>query len=362
MDERFEKVRGKVVGPGPDFWESAFLITALLLGLVFGGAIGWYLAENILALGVGLVLGIFMSFIAVGMGLQEWPRSMSGYLGYTLMFLWIGLIFTLLFFEGYATAAVACIGPMLLILIISFVSSNIEKRRDKPKLDTYFEEITSLFGDDGTADKSACERATKLTLQVLPQLGKDGKEQILLSLYEKKLIIVEEEHIDLGGADLSQISLENKKLNQICLDGVDLKKAHLKGTQLRGASFRKSDLSNATLEYADLSQANLSEANLSRSVLGGSKLRSANLARANLAQSKLNMVDLHESNLSNTDCRGVNFFKSDLSSADLRGADLSEAQLKGALLDNAYILGAKITPEQLMMASSALIGDRERRG
>jgi uncharacterized protein YjbI with pentapeptide repeats len=359
MYERIKNVRGKVVDPGPDFWESAFLITALLIGLIFGGAIGWYGTENILALGVGLVLGLFISLIGVGMGLKELPKSMSGYLGYTLMFLWMGLIFILLFVEGFAIAAATCIGPMLLLLIVTYVSSSIEKRRDKSKLDTYFEKITSLFGDEGIAVSNAREHARKLTLQLLPQLGKDGKKHVLLSLYEKKLIVVEEKHIDLGGADLSCISLESENLNQICLEGANLRKAHLKRAELRGASFRKSNLSNATLEYADLSQANLSEVNLSRSILGGSKLCSANLALANLAQSKLNMVDLREANLSNTDCRGVNFFKSDLRSVDLRGADLSGAQLKGALLDNAYIFGAKITTEQLMMASSALMVDQE---
>ena len=176
MDERIKNVRGKVVDPGPDFWESAFLITALLLGLVFGGAIGWYLTENILALGVGLVLGLFMSFIAVGMGLKELPKSMSGYLGDTLMILWMGLIFALLFLRDLRLQRPPCIGPMLLILIVTFVSSSIEKRRDQPKLDTYFEKITSLFGDEGTAASNAREHARELTLRLLPQLGEDGEE------------------------------------------------------------------------------------------------------------------------------------------------------------------------------------------
>ena len=94
-------------------------------------------------------------------------------------------------------------------------------------------------------------------------------------------------------------------------------------------SLRKSDLRGADLYHANLSGSDLSEADLGGANLTGARLRRADLNWASLT--------------------GANLGGADLGSADLRNADLTEADLSYANLRK-----AKVGPEQLSRAASAL--------
>lgn len=79
-------------------------------------------------------------------------------------------------------------------------------------------------------------------------------------------------HLDLRGADLSQIDWEWTDFQDVQLDGADFTGSNLAntkfaGTTLRGVTFRDADLRGATLRYCDLTGAHLEGADLHRANL-----------------------------------------------------------------------------------------------
>ena len=92
------------------------------------------------------------------------------------------------------------------------------------------------------------------------------------------------------------------------------------------------DLSGAKLMKLEMNNVDLSGANLSGADLRASGLNGANLSGANLIGSDLSWAQLWRANLRGADLSGANLTQVNLSGADLAGADLSGAYLAGANL------------------------------
>ncbi len=129
-------------------------------------------------------------------------------------------------------------------------------------------------------------------------------------------------------------------LQDLVKDGVWLSGLDVSGAELYGIN-----LENAVLIRADLSKANLNAANLTNAGLFFAKLHYANLYRANLRDANLPKADLTSASL----------YKADLRDADLSGANLDDASLYdtiiGCIVYCTNFKGAKgITPEQIKEA------------
>jgi uncharacterized protein YjbI with pentapeptide repeats len=154
----------------------------------------------------------------------------------------------------------------------------------------------------------------------------------------------EREGLDLRGADLSGVYLENLPLSRLCtrlsmsgilvppwernslllLKDTDLSWAHLEGANLRWADLEGASLTDAHMEGANLSGAHLERANLLGAHLEGADLSGAHLERANLSGAHLERADLS----------GAHLERADLSEAHLEGANLSGASLERTVLYN----------------------------
>ena len=95
-------------------------------------------------------------------------------------------------------------------------------------------------------------------------------------------------HINLNGADLSQLALPRADLNgafliEADLLGADLSEANLNGAILRFARLDETNLSGASLAGADLFGATLVGSNLNRARVDGAFLRHADLSGSDLS-------------------------------------------------------------------------------
>jgi uncharacterized protein YjbI with pentapeptide repeats len=104
--------------------------------------------------------------------------------------------------------------------------------------------------------------------------------------------IVEENHADLGGADLGRADLAGADLGWADLGGAYLVGANLVGADLGGANLVGADLAGANLVGADLGGADLGGANLGGADLAGADLAGADLAGADLAGADLENIKI----------------------------------------------------------------------
>lgn len=105
----------------------------------------------------------------------------------------------------------------------------------------------------------------------------------------------------------------------------------------RSCNFSSIDLSGADLVGVYLQDANLSGTNLSDADLFYANLVGANLSKANLESADLGGVNLFKANLSNANLRKANLRDAILTEATLDGADFSDAILCGATMPDGSI-------------------------
>ena len=106
------------------------------------------------------------------------------------------------------------------------------------------------------------------------------------------------------------------------------------------------DLSGAYLIRVDLNEADLFRADLRRAYLSGANLNGVNLtqatlSRANLSGATISEGDLTEARLSQVDLNRVDLSRANLCEADLSKADLSRVDFFGAYLDKTKFDNAK---------------------
>ena len=116
----------------------------------------------------------------------------------------------------------------------------------------------------------------------------------------------------------------------------NLNKAHLRDIDLRGANLKNVDLDDAELHSVDLEGANLARASLIRANLTNVNLSNAFLYRANLTQARmtstnLDMADLSRVNFNEADLRHTSLIKTNLVEANFLRANLKGAKLSQAV-------------------------------
>ena len=95
-------------------------------------------------------------------------------------------------------------------------------------------------------------------------------------------------------------------------------------------------------ELVEENKVNLEGADLRRANLEGANLEGANLIRADLVRADLVRVNLEGADLRGADLRDADLYGANLRDADLKGADLEGANLNGANLRDADLRGAEL--------------------
>lgn len=142
---------------------------------------------------------------------------------------------------------------------------------------------------------------------------------------------------NLGGADLSDISLDHANLEY-----ANLIRANLTRANLTSANLRYTNLSDANLAHANLSDANLRYTNLDRTNLSDANLTSANLENVDLESANLKGVCFIKTNLIGVDLGGRNLSNQDLSKANLTNVMLNGVEALGTNFSDAILTGACI--------------------
>ncbi|MFI7232505.1 pentapeptide repeat-containing protein [Nonomuraea angiospora] len=129
-----------------------------------------------------------------------------------------------------------------------------------------------------------------------------------------------EEELDLSGADLRGLNLD-----QMVFAGADLTGADLSRVSARGAIFSGADLTEADLAGADLTRAGF----------GFSEMVDAAIAFTRLGRAMIQPATLTGAVLAGARLDHTSFRECDLTGVDLRGCDLSTLDLKRSSLDGA---------------------------
>ena len=186
------------------------------------------------------------------------------------------------------------IGRLTIIVAIFFYFYESESRQ-KAKHYQAWQVINSAQGKPGSGGR----------MDALQDLNRDG-----ISLVG----------VDISGAFLPELNLENAKLERANISGADLYDSNLAGAKLLIAN-----LSEAELERANLSGTDFYDANLVRADLSGADLSGAELIKSNLSE-----VRFYDANLSGAKILNANLTGAKLYYTNLVGANLSEAELAGA--------------------------------
>jgi uncharacterized protein YjbI with pentapeptide repeats len=145
--------------------------------------------------------------------------------------------------------------------------------------------------------------------------------------------------LDLSGAILAQMSLQNVVLDYALMNGVDLTQANLTHTSLQHTDLSSAFLYSATLTGANLDGANLYGAFLTKTPgtnLNGAVLQGAFLRNVNLASSRLSGADFSNSSFfgvvtaAGSPCTQTNEFTNECASA--HGALMEDTDFEGAFL------------------------------
>ncbi|MFB2973012.1 pentapeptide repeat-containing protein [Aerosakkonema sp. BLCC-F183] len=148
-------------------------------------------------------------------------------------------------------------------------------------------------------------------------------------------------HIDLSGAILTGVNLQD----------LDLTGANLTGANLSWSFLSRSKLHGACLRQADLRHANLTGANLNQAILSGANLTKADLRLANLQETDLNWAVLEEADLSGADLQGAKLDQSNLERSKLNDTQLMRAELMEVNLRRASLISANLTNANLREAT-----------
>nr|BBH86580.1 hypothetical protein KTC_13310 [Thermosporothrix sp. COM3] len=230
------------------------------------------------------------------------------------------------------------------------------------------------------ANERARHSALNITLLTLRLLDKthheEYKGQVVLFLYESKLIYKEAPIISLREADLSRADLANAKLERADLSGANLSEANLTSAllstaDLSGANLTKANLNHAELlhvnlnytkcegtnmQYARLTDVSASYSNFSHTTLTDADLRNAQFFSTIFTGAMVQRALLSQSVLTSTKLQGVDLegailTRADLSYADLTKANLKDTDLRKANLDSATLQQANLTGANIQQAN-----------
>ena len=124
--------------------------------------------------------------------------------------------------------------------------------------------------------------------------------------------------LDLSGAQLCGVNLNELSLNRAHLENANLMFTCLEGKDLTGAQLQYANCRQARFERADLSGAEMSDADFSGVRARNCTFRGATMP-AKMVDAVLEKADLTDSIFPNTDLTGADLSDANLTGADLRG-------------------------------------------
>jgi uncharacterized protein YjbI with pentapeptide repeats len=157
------------------------------------------------------------------------------------------------------------------------------------------------------------------------------------------------EQVDLSGADLGGLKLNEVNFLRTNLTGAiliksQLEHAHLTGADLTGASLEGANLEHVNARNAVFDRVAASGANFEVSTLRGAHFRNAHLAGARFHRAYLRETDLSDADLDRAWLRFANLERARCARTNFRGADLRhasmvETDLRGANLSDVHVFG-----------------------
>jgi uncharacterized protein YjbI with pentapeptide repeats len=147
---------------------------------------------------------------------------------------------------------------------------------------------------------------------------------------------------DLKNADLSYSTLGSANFKETDLSDANLKNADLNDANLWGANLNRANLSGADLKRSDLRWATLNETNLKFANMNGAQLSGAQLIKADIQQAFVQYADLGGTLFNDANLSGVNFLGTKMNKVNFNNADLSRADLRMSNLDEAILLGTEL--------------------
>jgi uncharacterized protein YjbI with pentapeptide repeats len=208
-----------------------------------------------------------------------------------------------------------------------------QQRAQDEALQAYLDQMSTLMlaknlrnSEEGSEVRTL---ARARTLTVLRRLDGARRGSVVQFLAESDLISKDSSVLDLTGAYLDDLILNNANLSGANLSELDLNPPPFYNT----ARLKFTNLSDADLSGARLNGANLLGANLSKANLNGTHLDTAYLVHANLSGANLSGAYLPEAWLYDPNCEGcerTNLSGADLSNANLTGARVTDKQLEQA--------------------------------
>jgi hypothetical protein len=164
--------------------------------------------------------------------------------------------------------------------------------------------VIFYFSESGDRAKQKHYQAWQVINTAQGKGGSGGRVEALQELNSDHVPLV---GVDVSGAFLMGIRLEDSKLVRSNFSAADV----------RNSDFRGTDFSDADLHAANFRYSNFSKTSFQRAQLDDADLVGANLSDADLAGASLVGADLRETNLSNIHWRGV---------ASIKGANIHGAQ------------------------------------
>lgn len=242
-----------------------------------------------------------------------------------------------------------------------------KQRQDS--LEAYFDRMSELLLSNKLRLSNPKDEVRNIartrTLAVLRNLDGERKGQVVLFLYEAKLINAEDPIVNLSGADFTETKLQNVALTEINLSKTNFSKANFSNAEIakaniRNAQFTEVDFSNSKFNKVDFSYSNLRNARFENSNLDFSTFYGADLSNSMLLKASLEKTTFTEANLENIDARGANLFEANLIDAKLIQANfgygygrthLAKANFGGATLTRANLDGANLFQANLSGAN-----------
>jgi len=162
---------------------------------------------------------------------------------------------------------------------------------------------------------------------------------------------------NLQGANLEGVNLQRANLTAANLLEANLNRANLQKAQMRDANLQKAKLEEADLRKAflagvDMREAYLAHTNLEGAYLFKAKLTGIYLFDVNLQGAILGLSSMQQAYLVKVNLRGADLAHVNLHEAELGHADLQETRMEGVNLSGAHLHSAKVTDNQLAIASS----------
>jgi uncharacterized protein YjbI with pentapeptide repeats len=200
------------------------------------------------------------------------------------------------------------------------------------------------------------ESSLKLRDNKIDHVGSDIQSALIVISRLTHEKYSDQRTLDVSGAYLPHVNLENMNLRLLNLKGVNLRESNLDNANLEAVELQDADLSMAYLGKVNFKNANLDRVKLQNVNTGSRTVEKANFSRTSLHNSDfsgaiLSLSDFSDAELCGAKLNNAIFFQADFSRANLSNtllintifklSNLTDAKLAAANVLGANFIGAK---------------------